>query len=352
MIDPDGDIPFFVITGLVGAVIGGIVGGVIAANNGGNVWAGIAIGAAAGALIGSGVGMAAGVTLAGSAFATTGAVITGANTLAATVSTSGVAAGANLVANNTSRALGGTAPAVAQTTARTTTSNPFVANVCFVAGTSVLTESGLAAIETVKAGDLVWAKDTETGEIALKYVVQTFVNQASELVHIKVGGQTISVTPEHPFWVAYKGWISAAELRAGDVLVSYNEKSIAIDEVSHETLKVPVFVYNFEVKDFHTYYVGKSSILVHNTCPVPQNIYTSIKNAPGYNPHFIRIQNGLTKGPVDNKQLLFQLNQVGSGWQKVYQNGWINGQKVSLHYFQDSSGKVFDFWIQNGWSIR
>jgi len=29
---------------------------------------------------------------------------------------------------------------------------------------------------------------------------------------------------------------------------------------------MPVAVYNFEVEDFHTYYVTDSAILVHNTC--------------------------------------------------------------------------------------
>ena len=31
-------------------------------------------------------------------------------------------------------------------------------------------------------------------------------------------------------------------------------------------MESPIKVYNFEVADFHTYYVGESSILVHNTC--------------------------------------------------------------------------------------
>lgn len=32
-------------------------------------------------------------------------------------------------------------------------------------------------------------------------------------------------------------------------------------------LKTTVNVYNFEVEDFHTYYVGIQGILVHNVCP-------------------------------------------------------------------------------------
>lgn len=36
--------------------------------------------------------------------------------------------------------------------------------------------------------------------------------------------------------------------------------------MQYETLETPVKVYNFEVEDYHTYFVGKNCILVHNTC--------------------------------------------------------------------------------------
>ena len=55
---------------------------------------------------------------------------------------------------------------------------------CFVAGTPVLTAAGHVAIEDIRAGDFVWAEDPETGEKALKRVVQTFVNETTELVHV------------------------------------------------------------------------------------------------------------------------------------------------------------------------
>ena len=48
-------------------------------------------------------------------------------------------------------------------------------NVCFVAGTSVLTSSGYVAIEDITAGDKVWSENPETGEKELKEVVQTFL---------------------------------------------------------------------------------------------------------------------------------------------------------------------------------
>ena len=38
----------------------------------------------------------------------------------------------------------------------------------------------------------------------------------------------------------------------------------SLKTVRHEKLETPIQVYNFEVEDFHTYYVGSDCILVHN----------------------------------------------------------------------------------------
>ena len=148
-------------------------------------------------------------------------------------------------------------------------SGGLTSNVCFVAGTSVLTSVGLVAIENISIGDWVWSENSDTGERELKQVVQTFVNKTNELVHVYVNDEEIVTTPEHPFYVQQKGWTSAIELRAGDILVLQNGKYVVVEKIQHEILEKPVTVYNFEVEDFHTYYVGRSSILVHNLCKNP-----------------------------------------------------------------------------------
>ena len=158
-----------------------------------------------------------------------------------------------------------------------------IVNICFVAGTLVATSKGNVSIEQINVGDLVWATDPITGETALKPVVQTFVNQTDELVHVTVNGETITCTNEHPFYSPVKGWIAACQLRAGDVLVMLNGDYVVVEQVQYELLESPVTVYNFEVADFHTYYVGNHMVLVHNTCSLyigtmaPDKI-TSINN--------------------------------------------------------------------------
>lgn len=100
----------------------------------------------------------------------------------------------------------------------------------------------------------------------MKRVVQTFENESYELVHVFVNGEEIITTPSHPFYVPKLGWTSAIKLRAGDILVLSNGEYVVVEAVQHEILESPVKVYNFEVEDFHTYFVGESSVLVHNKC--------------------------------------------------------------------------------------
>lgn len=154
---------------------------------------------------------------------------------------------------------------------------------CFVAGTTVLTAAGATAIETIQAGDMVWAWDEETGDVALKPVVETYVNETDELVHIHVNGEEIVCTPAHPFYSPVKGWTDAVHLRAGDILVLVNGEYVVVEKVQHEILESPIKVYNFQVEDYHTYYVAGSGVLVHNTCNSNHgNSLSTNKPAQGY----------------------------------------------------------------------
>ena len=82
-----------------------------------------------------------------------------------------------------------------------------------------------------------------------------------------------------------------------------------------------------------------------------KNVYRGVRNAPGYPSNFRAAQNGTTRGPVNNKELLEKLREIEPGnWQKVYKDGWLGGDKVSLHYFESPSGQVFNFKIKPGWS--
>lgn len=137
---------------------------------------------------------------------------------------------------------------------------------CFIAGTLVHAECGLVPIEEIKADQMVWAEDPETGERALKRVVRTFLNEKDELVHVQVNGETITCTTEHPFYVQGKGWVAAKDLKLNDKLELQNGEEAFVDTIRREKLDQPIQIFNFEVEDFHTYYVGAGCVLVHNLC--------------------------------------------------------------------------------------
>ena len=137
---------------------------------------------------------------------------------------------------------------------------------CFVAGTLIHTSNGFKTIESIQAGDLVWAWDEKTGEVALKEVVETYVNETNELVHVFVNGEEIITTPAHPFYTTENGWTNAEDLCAGEVIILVNGERSIVNKVHYEILKEPVTVYNFNVEAYHTYYVSTSGILVHNSC--------------------------------------------------------------------------------------
>lgn len=63
-----------------------------------------------------------------------------------------------------------------------------------------------------------------------------------------------------------------------------NGEYVVVEQVQHELLETPVRVYNFEVEDFHTYFVGDTSVLVHNSCSakIHGNSKLSTRKQHGY----------------------------------------------------------------------
>ena len=135
---------------------------------------------------------------------------------------------------------------------------------CFVAGTLVMAVAGMVAIETIKSGDKVISTDPETMETSPKTVLETYIREVTTLVHLTVNGEEIVTTVDHPFYVKNQGFIKAGELIVGDELLDVNGNVLLVENFDVELTDKPVKVYNFQVEDFHTYYVGCFYVLVHN----------------------------------------------------------------------------------------
>ena len=186
---------------------------------------------------------------------------------------------------------------------------------CFVAGTQVLTDEGLKNIEDIQAGDYVYSTDEETGESGYKEVLNTFAKETEVLTHVSYElkddflseyeeyyldkesinhnnrdengyhkesqeqqedtttySKEIVTTMNHRFWCE-GSWKTAGTLEEGDILTLADGSEAVVTEVTFEAKHTTV--YNMEVADYHTYYVGEDSVWVHNMCDVQPG--TSVK---------------------------------------------------------------------------
>jgi hypothetical protein len=124
-------------------------------------------------------------------------------------------------------------------------------------------------IENVAVGDRVWAWNEDTGQQEPRRVTRLFRRPncpVLEIVCTRASDhvQRITATTEHPFWVDSKGWVVARELTRGDLLkcIDADAPPMHVNHVHAKRHTADVF--NFEVEDVHSYFVGGDGVLVHN----------------------------------------------------------------------------------------
>jgi RHS repeat-associated protein len=139
---------------------------------------------------------------------------------------------------------------------------------CFAAGTTIITPEGARPIEQVRPGDTVLSRDEygPDGPVAVKAVEEVFV-RFGQVWEMRVNGQTIRTTGEHPFFARDRNWVQTSELLPGDTLLTLDQRWIPVESVvnteRYET------VYNLRVAEYRTYFVGGEcgfGIWVHNAC--------------------------------------------------------------------------------------
>jgi hypothetical protein len=128
----------------------------------------------------------------------------------------------------------------------------------------LLGDGGTKPIENVTVGDYVLSRDEHTASTAARRVTGTWIHEVpgTLLLHLAHGEQ-IETTKEHRFAVPGKGFVRAGQLRPGWFLDMRSGPGV---EVVHIEPKLqPAVVYNFSVHEFHTYFVTKTGVWVHNT---------------------------------------------------------------------------------------
>lgn len=134
--------------------------------------------------------------------------------------------------------------------------------------TLVQTDRGLIRISDIKVGDKVLSRNEETGIESYQLVTATVSEWHDSTLTVSVSrdgaDEAIITTDEHPFYVEGKGFVPAASLRLGDILELAEGRSSKV--IGLKRNNAGQYAHNLTVANDHTYFVGRSNVLVHNSC--------------------------------------------------------------------------------------
>jgi hypothetical protein len=170
--------------------------------------------------------------------------------------------------------------------------------------------------------DWVLAREELGDKVELRRVLRTVKHSSDHLRVLEFEDatgqrQTIRTTDEHPFWVvdtseARGRYIPAQHLEVGQPLTGPNGERPTLIASRRESHPDGVPVYNFEVEDFHTYFVASekgsmSPILTHNQ----QECFRGMKEGDDGLPE--RGTDGRTLGARPNRDIPVQNGMVTPG---------------------------------------
>lgn len=105
---------------------------------------------------------------------------------------------------------------------------------------------------------------------------------------------------------------------------------VIIELTQHEILENPINVYNFEVEDFHTYFVGFAGILVHNKCHG-----NSLKNTKKTQLYVLRdSETNVVKKIGETTRGVKRYSKKFYRQKGVYMKIFDEGTKKAMHYQQ------------------
>lgn len=104
-----------------------------------------------------------------------------------------------------------------------------------------------------------------------RVITATFHHSAANVIDLQVESEPkpIGTTSNHPFWSEDRQtWVQAGDLEPTEHLRLVDGTLTQVTRLTPHT-GPPVPVYNLTVEGTHTYHVGTSGVLVHNTYPLP-----------------------------------------------------------------------------------
>src|SRR5690606_37821264 len=95
-------------------------------------------------------------------------------------------------------------------------------------------------------------------------VIKVYEKNTTELLHLQTSTGEIDTTSNHPFYVIGKGWVAAGDIEIGDEIYTLAGSTTTVLGLEYESFDEAIIVYNLEVEDFNSYFVGPPGVLVHN----------------------------------------------------------------------------------------
>lgn len=219
----------------------------------------------------------------------------------------------------------------------------------FSASTPVRTIAGLVAIGSLSVGTSVLAFNEQTQENGYYPITAVHKNLDSAITYLSLNDgktgqpETITTTPEHPFYVQRQvdtqvrpkpvghedlntHWVGAGHLQGGDKI---KEADGSVGTVANViTVQQTQEMFNLTVDEAHTFYVGKDGWLVHNCSILTDSQLTDLAR--------IRAQRLQATNPGNGVSTVLQL-QNG----KIFQAG---SSRLDSYPIRDD---IMDFYQSN-----
>ncbi|MEZ4868012.1 MAG: polymorphic toxin-type HINT domain-containing protein [Caldilineaceae bacterium] len=213
----------------------------------------------------------------------------------------------------------------------------------FSAETPVTTSDGSTPIATIEVGDQVLAYDEGLQQTGYYTVTAVMAHEDPLVVWVTINGETLSITPDHPFyamasapWLALGEtmgrWQAAGYLVVGDHIRRANGQTGVVQAV--QVVQEPQMMYNLTVAEVHTFFVGEQGWLVHNQC-------ARVLQTGGHTLSNRTIKElGLTKGEAKRaiEALKADLGERNDFHPKIWSNGDVTHPQTG-----EVLGNLFDY---------
>jgi hypothetical protein len=156
---------------------------------------------------------------------------------------------------------------------------------CFPAGTLVATPGGSVRIETLAAGDAVYAYDFVENELVRCIVDGVHSGHTTCWVHVDWGSGGVLATRQHPIWVeSRQSWVEASLLEPNAELRLMSNEAVWVARIEEHPQAEAQPTFNLSVSGLNNFFVGLQGLLVHND--------DSKLDRPGYSNYVLKDANG------------------------------------------------------------